>query len=198
MNERFQRKVETLEKLGIEVPDAARASWKSMAGSIRESGFDPCQFPFILQLLGVGELDEDAMACVPFGDDVIYADFEMTYVFDDYRFLLERVAAVSKGEVTISDVQFSEMTDEQMEAGTGEVTISYVLNGEPCSYQAVFDYDWMDVGFLNDLSDRIEALCQKRLWWIVEDDVGVTGFLADAEWAQRFTAATGVPLVDKV
>ena len=85
-----------------------------------------------------------------------------------------------------------------MESGEGEVTISFVLNGAPCSFDAVFYYDWMDVGFLNYVSVKAEELCQKRLWWIVEDAVGVTAFLGDEEWARKFTAATGIPLTDQV
>ena len=155
---------------------------------------DLLDYASILTCLGAGDYDRATWAMVPVTDGVYAFDTEMFSIEEGYMDLLGAVERMSGGSIRIEGCRI-DIDEEMWTRGKGRFPIEFSLNGQPCSYMARMDTDWMDLGLLDFLDERVKNLGDGRqLWFMHDGGQGVILFYRDAEWAARFEEATGCRL----
>lgn len=195
-----------LEALDIEIPDSARtaisqqieSTYATMPEDLRQKlGYTPDSFSDmadVLVMLGYGDYDPETWAYIPYTDDVYAFDAEMFDVQQSYTELVEAVERMSRGEVSVENVQVH-LTEELFDAGSGSLPVDFQLNGRNYSYTAAFVYDWMDVEIIDFVNGILEEQgVAKRIWSMYDLGQGLILFYRDAAWAERFMDETGCEL----
>lgn len=203
---RLEENFAILEALDIHIPDSAKAAisqqiestYAAMPEDLRQKlGYTPESFSDmadVLVMLGYGDYDPETWTNIPYTDDVYAFDAEMFDVQQSYTELLEAVERMSRGEVTIENVQIH-LAEELFEAGNGSLPIAFQLNGRNYSYIAAFDYDWMDVEIIDFVNGILEEQGgTKRIWSMYDLGQGLILFYRDAAWAESFMDETGCEL----
>ena len=123
---------------------------------------------------------------------------EMAWVNEGYELILDAVKRLSGRSVDIQNVNI-EIDDATVEAGWGTFPITFEMNGEECSYTARLDRDWMDLGFLDYMNEKLKGIGDGRqLWFATDNGQAIVMFYRDKAWAERFSAATGIAFFDSM
>ena len=188
-----------LRRLDIEISDDAEKLVRRDLSEVRSyypnAGVEEfLDYTYILSWLGTGDYDRATWAMVPVTDGVYAFDTEMFSIEEGYMDLLGAVERMSGGSIGIADFRIA-IDDEMWTRGKGRFPIEFSLNGQPCRYMARLQSDWMDLGLLDYLGDKVKAVDDGRqLWFMHDGGQGMIMFYRDAEWAARFEAATGCRL----
>lgn len=186
----LSEKIAVIESLGIVFPE-------TLENEIRaDSGLDEefMDYPVLLSWLGFGWYNSVREEFVPYGDDVFAFDAEMWDLSGDYIRLLEAVARISDGEVTVENCS-AEITGVFWEYGLGRQVIRFTMNGTERTFRAKIRSDWMDVGIIKYLNRCLEKDgSPRRVWCMYDMGQGFVVFCETQEWAENFEKATGYRL----
>lgn len=201
----LDRQIAQLRSLGLEISDEAEeyvrssadAFWEKLPEEIqkmyggKEDYFD---LTSILSTLGFGRYDFESDAFEPLTDDIFGFDAEMWDIPGDYLALLEAVARLSGGEVTVSDWEY-QVDERALMRGAGEMRLTFSLNGVPCIFDAELMDDWMDCRIIDCVNEYLEAAeIPNRVWCMFDGGQGYILFYNDSDWARRFEDVTGCAL----
>ena len=186
----LSEKIAVIESLGIVFPE-------TLENEIRaDSGLDEefMDYPVLLSWLGFGWYNSIREEFVPYGDDVFAFDAEMWDLSGDYIRLIEAVARISDGEVTVENCS-AEITGVFREYGLGRQVIRFTMNGTERTFRAKIRSDWMDVGIIKYLNRCLEKDgSPRRVWCMYDMGQGFVVFCETQEWAESFEKATGYRL----
>ncbi|MBQ9951578.1 MAG: hypothetical protein IJO98_05515 [Clostridia bacterium] len=186
----LSEKIAVIESLGIVFPE-------TLENEIRaDSGLDEefMDYPVLLSWLGFGWYNSIREEFVPYGDDVFAFDAEMWDLSGDYIRLIEAVARISDGEVTVENCS-AEITGVFREYGLGRQVIRFTMNGTERTFRAKIRSDWMDVGIIKYLNRCLEKDgSPRRVWCMYDMGQGFVVFCETQEWVENFEKATGYRL----
>lgn len=200
----LEERIAVLRTLGIEVPETAVEDIREsiaeigamIAGTESEASLEYfySDYCYLLSWLGMGDYDVEINDFVPYCDDVFAFDAEMYDVCGDYITLLEAVARISGGAVSVANC---EVDAQEMIWGTGLgiQLVRFELNGVPREFTAQVQNDWMDVSIIDYLNQCLEEDgAQLRVWCMFDMGQGFIVFCDTPEWAAQFESATGYAL----
>lgn len=127
-----------------------------------------------------------------YSDEVFWFDFEGS----DYIDILQGMLALSEGSCLDSVTNIREDTEKvDWESGTGTITVSLDWNDTQYRWDAEVYYDWIDGDVLGMLNTLLREADSDEFFYVTGDDgQGAIVFFCSEEWAQTFTAATGLTL----
>lgn len=191
----FDRQVEVIRSLGIEIPESDIADYQATLAEDEEARVYIEGFPYaeFLSYIGYGLYDSEADT-LTYSDSVYSFDFEGWDISEDYIEILMGIRAIGRKEFLISDI--SEDTEEvNWEQGTGTITVTFRWNHRNCRFHAEVDNDWIDgriLEYVNRLLKQDGSV--KRIYAMPDNGQGVVLFYNTPEWAREFEEKTGIKL----
>lgn len=107
----------------------------------------------LLSWEGSGLTDYDTDQWAPSRSGIYWSDMEVMYVDTMYTDLLNGIAAMDD-ELQITDIR-EDYSGVNMDAGTGSVSVSFTLNGQPETLSARYCYDWIDTDILRQIGNLL-------------------------------------------
>lgn len=148
---------------------------------------------WLLGDLGVGEWDAD-WNWTPTSHQVYWMDLEVFSLDTMYTDTLAGIQAITAGDAEFTDiVEDTGGVDYDKDSGTQ--TITFLCNGEPCRYDADFQGDWLDTGFLTYMGKVLDRLEGDRCLYLCADGgQGCILLWQTPSWAAEVRRATGLEL----
>ena len=148
----------------------------------------------ILMELGCGEWDENTWEWSPTSHQVYWFDAEVMNLDVMYTETLAGIQSITAEDASFTDIA-EDVSGVDYEADSGTQTITFRCNGEPCRYDAEFQGDWLDEGFLvymGKVLDRLES--EKCLYACFDGGQGYMLMWQTPAWAAKLQKATGLEL----
>ena len=119
-------------------------------------------------------------------EQVYSFDVEADAPGDMYRPFLEKIEALTKGDLAFRDIR--EVVDEKtFEAGEGDCSLSFSCNGKSYEYTLRFEYDWFDTEILSYLNAILEDEQPENALYAGSDGwQNCIVFYNTGEWARQF------------
>lgn len=137
-----------------------------------------------------GFYDEQTWEWTPSQSGVFYFDTEVMNVDSMYTDFFTGLSNMN------DDLDFSNIREDysgtNLEAGTGTVAVSFDWKGRTYNLDAVYDYDWFDVEFLQEVGEIIAADGDSRDLYVYFDEVGCLLYYGTAEQVAQLEAFTGL------
>lgn len=191
--------VEVLEGLGFTIPQESLDVLVQNLEEREESRVWVEGYPYTTLLTSVGlpEWNYDTWEIEEYSKEAFWFDWEGFDMSTEYTNILNGVNAMAGGDFTITDAM-QDMSDVDWEQGTGEVYVSFRINGDLYRYKLKMMNDWLDTKIIKHINDALKkAGVEKRVYTM---DGGVQGcilFCRDKAWAEQFHEATGIRLETK-
>lgn len=144
----------------------------------------------LLRMIGQGEYDMDTQQWASPTGGVCFFSYYIGSTSGMYTDLLTDLSSMTGGELSITEIRESPSDDST-------IGITFLLNGEERTLHAAFFGEWYDESILNDVNALL-AGSGKQLYFANNDDYSCFLFYCDADWAERFTARTGLELVTDI
>ena len=148
----------------------------------------------LLSLAGMGMYDDD-FVWHPSSDHVLYLDMELfggDTLYDDF---FKGLNAICRGDFVFSEIS-EDYAKAELEEGVGVIGLSFLVNGESYTLNAMMMQDWFDAQVFNDIAEiAVHEESGRRLYAMYDGMQGLIIFYNTPEWAQRFKAETGCPLL---
>lgn len=160
----LETQLEKLASLGIYPKDEDFMEWIS-----DEWGRDSVEYdPYNLLLFSLGGEREVDNTWKPLSEEVYSFDTECVEDDDSYQIVLERLVALTKGEVEISDI--SSMVNH--EDGTSSLSFRYKDN----NYQWDLDYedDWFDHAVISKINGLLKETNSTKYFYACSPDQTLT------------------------
>ena len=183
--------LEKLQKLGIDAMEAEENivnQFHSMPDDIVRDMESEQIFGMILGGMGFYPGTERAAS-------EIYAfDMEMPEIQQMYTVFLEGISRIVGEDLEFTDIE-EEISEEELEAGTGTMTVRFCCNGKSYEYEARYNNDWFDAGMLAFLNQVIEEQDTGRSLYVTGDGYQeCIVFYRTEEWAERYRQLLGMEL----
>lgn len=190
----LETQVRVLRELGLSISDETAAEYLAWMEENEASRMWMEETPYVALLtnVGLGEYREDGTRI--YSADAYWFDFEGMDIASDYIVMLEGIQAMAGSDFQITDME-EDWSRVDWEEGTGGIAVTFLYNGNPCSYEAEVNDDWLDGGlidYVNQVLDREGN--EKRVYAAGDGGQGAILFYRDSRWAEEFTERTGVPL----
>lgn len=113
---------------------------------------------------------------------------------DMYRPFLERIEALTKGDLVFLDIR-EVVGEETFETGKGDCMLSFSCNGKSYEYILRFQYDWFDTEILSALNCILEEEQPEKALYAGSDGwQNCILFYDTEEWAERFNAKMDIQI----
>lgn len=193
----YRQMAQALEPYGIhDIPDSVFDELEEMDAAYSDF-YTPSTSDRCLSLLcwaGYGSYDEETWQWTPAECGVFWFDTEAFGLDTMYTDLLRGIRALDSETLCFADFH-EDISDVDLEAGTGTQSVSFSWNGQHHTLTAKVDYDWYDLSVLTELNDLIrEETGGRQLYFAWDQGQGFLVFFGDAQWAKDFSAATGILL----
>ena len=139
---------------------------------------------------GTGFFDETDYSWTPSSSGVYWFDMEVMFVDSIYSDFFAGVSAMAP-ELNITNVS-EDYSKVDWERGTGQVTVSFCLDGTNHTRTAVMMQDWMDLNILYDLARLLEQDQDPRSLWHNLDGQGILLYYGTEEQVQALSKKTGL------
>lgn len=193
----LEKQIGVLRSLGIRVPPSVaetQRQWMEDTPRARE-WVEGEPYYEVLRDMGYPEWDENGSKVVSYPDQVYYLDWECYDLAEDYTELLMGVNALSGGEFSLTSPAVY-LKDVDQETQAGDVTVYFLLNGNPYLYQLESDGMWLDQGVLRCINMALGAeQAPGRVYALDYEGWGCLLFYRDRKWAGEFAGKTGLSLV---
>lgn len=121
-------------------------------------------------------------------------DVEVSDTMQMYTDFLEGISRIAGGELVITDIE-EEISEEELEAGTGTQTVRFCCNGKAYEYAAEYYYDWFDARMLAFMNQVIAEQDTGRSLYVTSDGYQeCIVFYRTEEWAEQFRREFGMEL----
>lgn len=147
----------------------------------------------LLYVLGAGDRDYDTGSFIPAETGVFFSYYWAEYPEAMYDDFLRGVAAMSRGEIVIDNIQ-EDHSNADWTGYDGTITVDFTLNGKEQTMEAVFYREWYDEQCFNTLNAMIKEATGKQLYFVDFEDTACFIFLGDESWAQSFEKRTGLEI----
>lgn len=148
----------------------------------------------LLSIAGYGNYDWDTWEWTPPDSGVYWLDLEAFDIEHMYTQYLTGIAAISDGKLVITDIEENH-DNVDWESGTGEVTLSFTVNGTANNLIIPLTYDWYDTASLDEINRILNAQHTGRQIYVASDSgQGILLFYRSPQWAKEFNNTTGIPL----
>lgn len=165
-----------LRGLGLDFPDSLQF-------------FPDEAFRSALLTLGWGSYDFDKDLWTPSSHQVFAFDAEVYSIEQMYLNYMKGIQAISEGELTFTEVK-QDNSGVNWEAPSGEVAVTFCLNGMACRYDAAFQGDWLDTRIRQALNGYLEQLGVEKRFYATDGSQGEIVFFCTEKWARAFEEAT--------
>lgn len=192
----YQEIAANLTRLGIggiteEMADRLQSDWEQEPEENRKYMDKAAS---LLTELGGGSYDQNTWTWTPSSADVYAFDMEFFNLKTMYEDFLWGVAAIGDGELEFSDIE-ENLESVDWDNGTGSRSVNFKWKGEEYSLEANVMSDWFDFALADELNQIIAAESGgKQLYFGSDGYQMIYVFYCDGEWANAFTAVTGIQL----
>ena len=192
MKKTFSEIAKVLMECGIKgITDERISSLENRFASLPE-GIMLDRTAALLSELGSGDMNYDTMEWKPSENGVYSFDVEVFDISKMYTNFLLGIQSIGNGEIVVSDI-VEDDSEVDWENDSGEIKVSFMLNGSSYTVNAQAMGDWFDLQFANAISDIIQKN-DKRLWFASDGYQECIVFYGDEQWAEKFSERTGVEL----
>lgn len=185
--------LEKLQKLGIDALEAQESIVKqfhSMPDDIVGDMESEQIFGMMLGGIASGFYPGTEQAA----SEIYSFDMEMPEIVQMYTDFLEGVSRITGGELAITDIE-EEISEEELEAGTGTQTVRFCCNGKAYEFEAEFHNDWFDTRMLAFMNQVIAEQDTGRCLYVTGDGYQeCIVFYRTEEWAEQFKREFGMEL----
>lgn len=186
-----------LKALGIEgIADESVEQVRARAVKAAEDGYVFSREMAALDLLyavGMGTYDDD-FVWQPSSDMVLCLDMELFGGETLYGDFFKGLNSICGGEFVFADIR-EDYSEANLEAGEGEIHLSFLMNGTAYRCSAEMMHDWFDTAVFNEIAElAVHPDSGKRLYAMYDGMQGLIIFYNTPEWAHRFEKATACPL----
>lgn len=148
----------------------------------------------MLLTMSTGSHNDETGVWIPAETGVFYTDYWGNDSKTMYTTLLRGISAMSRGTVVIKNI-VEDHSGVDWEAGTGRISVDFLLNGSPKTLETNFSKGSYGVDAFQLLGDMVFDASGKHLYMADLDFSGCFFFLGDEQWAQAFSTRTGMRLV---
>lgn len=151
----------------------------------------------LLSVAGMGTYD-DSFVWHPSSETVLYLDMELFGGDTLYGDFFRGLNAICRGEFVFSGIE-EDYGQANLAEGVGVIGLSFLMNGEAYAVDAMMMQDWFDTGVFNAAAEiAVHPDNGKRLYAMYDGMQGLIIFYNTPEWAARFEAETGCPLLESL
>lgn len=148
----------------------------------------------LLLTMSAGSFDEETGIWTPAETGVFYTKYWGNDSETMYTILLQGISAMTRGAVVIENI-VEDHSGVDRETDTGRISVYFLLNGSPKALETNFSKGSYGEDVFQILGDMVFDASGKQLYMADWDYTGCFFFLGDAQWAQSFSARTGMRLV---
>ena len=199
----YQEMARELEAFDIHISDQAIAEIKAFdAEYALENGDYYDDNPYaskVYDLLcweGTGSYSESDYSWTPSVSGVYWLDMEVMFVDRIYSDFFAGVSAMAP-ELNITDVT-EDYSGVDWENGTGEVTVTFCLDGTTHTMKLSMMQDWIDLNVLYDLAKLLEQDQDPRSLWRCPDGQGILLYYGTEEQVQALSKKTGLDFHESI
>lgn len=189
----YEEQLSILEELDLTIPAEYKEKLQDRPPDDMEY-IESDPFYEFLTCCGMPKWDPKTYEVTGYSEQTYWFDLEGFDISTDYIEILKGVQALAGDLLFITDLK-EDTSGVQWEEGTGDILISFRINGRACQYKAKMEHDWIDSGFLVFLKETLDQeRGDRHLYSCPDNGQGCILFYREEAWAKDFETRTGIPL----